>query len=211
LEKHDEIYTFPDTSEGTLALFVEWIYRGGYPDPAINTPAKQAVSSGVRGEETLTGVEATAAAGYHLKGLDHPLLAYLRLYIFSEVYIIPGLKQHTFDRLTAAIKRMGKLQTPVDCVAVTSLLRLAFTKVPLDNSDKLHDWLAHYAAYSLDQLRFHPSFKAILKVTPDLSERMASKLCPTHNPPWTTEASSLFAPGNAKSFESPFGSGKTSK
>jgi hypothetical protein len=59
---------------------------------------------------------------------SHPLLAHLRLYIFSDVYLGSELKQ----------------------LAVISVMRVASLKI--QPSDSLLDWLAHYAAYTVDQL-----------------------------------------------------------
>jgi hypothetical protein len=81
---------------------------------------------------------------------SHPLLAHLRLYIFSDVYLGSELKQLAYERVTACFVGISRPQTLDQQRTVISVMRVASLKI--QPSDSLLDWLAHYAAYTVDQL-----------------------------------------------------------
>ncbi|KAK6813265.1 hypothetical protein RU639_010944 [Aspergillus parasiticus] len=172
-ERQNGVYTFSDTSEETLARFLEWAYRGDYTEPVVKR--KDTASDKVKED----------AASDLLDSLDHPLIAHMALYIFSEVYIVPNLKELVFTKMKAAIEVMNKPHTADDRRGVISLLRLAYTKIPANKSSaELQEWLARYAAYSLKELRGQPSFNDVLELSPDLASKILSRLNPANSPPW---------------------------
>ncbi|KAL2785494.1 hypothetical protein BJX66DRAFT_343005, partial [Aspergillus keveii] len=81
------VYTFQDTSEGTLARFIEWAYTGDYPAtivPAQRTdePAKKEESNETDKVLTAIGAQPTATP----MPSNHPLPAHMRMYIFGAIY-----------------------------------------------------------------------------------------------------------------------------
>jgi hypothetical protein len=187
-EGQDGVYTCSDTTDGTLARFIEWAYRGDYPASVISMDlAQEKIKASDDADET----DASSAAAANVSEstdveLDnHPLLAHLRLYIFSDVYLISELKQLAYEKLTACFVDINRPQTLDRQRAVIDVLRVAFLKVPLN--DSLLDWLAHYAAYSVNQLRLQPSFHDLLEAAPALCSRMMNTLEPATCAPWQGE------------------------
>jgi hypothetical protein len=92
---------------------------------------------------------------------NHPLLAHLRLYIFSDVYLISELKQLAYEKLTACFVDINRPQTLDRQRAVIDVLRVAFLKVPLNDS-LLAGWpiMRHTASINFD---FSPLFTIFLK------------------------------------------------
>ncbi|KAL2857223.1 hypothetical protein BJY01DRAFT_231000 [Aspergillus pseudoustus] len=160
------VYNFQDTSEGTLARFIEWAYTGDYP----------AVTSVLAALGAKPPPESTPA--------NHPLPAHMRVYIFSTIYLIPALRSLAFDRVTACITEIDKPNDLDSQLAVISALRLAFRKFLHD--DPLLDWLRQYAAYSIEKLRVQRDFHDLLLESPELSSRMVLSLIPGQKPPWTS-------------------------
>lgn len=98
------MYTCSDTTDGTLARFVEWAYRGDYPASVIS---KDLVQMKIKASDDADEDNASSAAAANVsENMDvdidnHPLLAHLRLYIFSDAYFIAELKQLAYKKLTA--------------------------------------------------------------------------------------------------------------
>ncbi|KAJ5176636.1 uncharacterized protein N7482_002513 [Penicillium canariense] len=184
-ERESGRYTFTDTSQDTVAQFIEWAYRGDYTEmmlAPIEVPQpKQLKDSAELPNPELTGNENKALQA-------HTLLCHLRLYIFSDVYFVSGLKELAFEKFTAALENMGKPRNLNEQLAVIDCLSLAFSRVPLH--DKLIEWLAQYAAWCLDKLRLQSQFHDLLQRVPALSSRMMDTVNPANEAPWNTTASS---------------------
>ncbi|PKX92972.1 BTB/POZ domain-containing protein [Aspergillus novofumigatus IBT 16806] len=187
-EGEDGVYPCSDTTDGTLARFVEWTYRGDYPASVISMDL---VQEKIKASDDADETDASSAAAANVSEstdveLDnHPLLAHLRLYIFSDVYLISELKQLAYEKLTACFADINRPQTLDQQRAVIASLRVAFLKIPLN--DSLVDWLAHYAAYSVNQLRLQPSFHDLLEAAPALCSRMMNTLTPASAAPWQSQ------------------------
>jgi hypothetical protein len=169
------VYTFQDTSEGTLARFIEWAYTGDYP--AIIVPA-QPTGAPAKKEEESNESQPTATS---MPG-NHQLPAHMRIYIFGAIYLIPNLRSLAFERVTACFTELEKPEDLDTQLAVIAALRLAFRKLLSD--DPLLDWLAQYAAYSIEKLRVQRDFHDLLLESPQLSSRMVLSLIPGQQPPW---------------------------
>ncbi|GFF24889.1 conserved hypothetical protein [Aspergillus lentulus] len=142
----DGVYTCSDTTDGTLARFVEWAYRGDYQASVIS---KDLVQTTLKASDDADEDNASSAAANLSESTDveldnHPLLAHLG-FIFSAT--------HT-----------SKLNQ-----SIIASLRVAFLKIPLN--DSLVDCLAHYAAYIVNQLRLQPSFHDLSEAAPALCSR----------------------------------------
>ncbi|RHZ62802.1 BTB/POZ domain-containing protein [Aspergillus thermomutatus] len=200
-EGQDGVYTCSDTTDGTLARFVEWAYRGDYPASVIS---RDLVQTKIKASDDADEDDASSAAAANVSesmdvDLDnHPLLAHLRLYIFSDAYLIWELKQLAYEKLTACFVDINRPETLDQQRAVIAVLRVAFLKIPLN--DSLLDWLAHYAAYSVNQLRLQPSFHDLLEAAPALCSRMMNTLRPASDAPWQSQTPKhrfpRYKPGN---------------
>lgn len=122
-------YTFEDTSEGTLARFIEWVYTRGYADVIESTePAEQKtkkLEDESKGEQKIM-----TTAQLALTTVNHPLLVHINLYIFSSIYMIPDFCDFVFDKITTCLEELDKPDTLDTQLAVISALRLAFSKLP---------------------------------------------------------------------------------
>lgn len=182
-EEQKGVYTFKDTSEGTLARFIEWAYTGDYPavisaiEP-VETKTKETenTEANVKEENTVTVAETDFTFE------NHPLLAHIHLYIFCSIYLIPDLQNLAFGKMTACFTDLEKPNDLDTQYAVISALRVSFRKLP--THDPLLDWMAQYAAYSIDKLRTQGPFHDLLKSSPILASRMVLSLNPASSPPW---------------------------
>lgn len=177
-EKQKGVYTFKDTSEGTLARFIEWAYTGDYPAviSAIEPVETENTEAKAKEENTVTGAKTD------LTFENHPLLTHINLYIFCSIYLVPDLQDLAFSKMTACftdLERPNDLDTQL---AVISALRVSFHLLPAH--DPLLDWMAQYAAYCIDKLRIQGSFHDLLKCSPMLASRMVHSLNPASLPPW---------------------------
>jgi hypothetical protein len=175
------IYKFEETTEGTLARFIEWAYRGDYPTviSEIGTVQKSlphGIEADVKDPPTVT----TSATD--LTSENHPLLVHVRLYIFSGTYLIPELQDLAFNKVTACFKDLKKPESLDTQLAVIDALQLSFLR--LHEPDALLDWLSQYSAYCIDKLRLQSSFHDLLGDFPILSSRMMLSLNPAPHPPW---------------------------
>ncbi|KAL4905561.1 hypothetical protein BDW74DRAFT_177930 [Aspergillus multicolor] len=200
-ESKKKVYTFQDTSEGTLARFIEWAYTGDYPAIIKATHANEptilkaeAIVNGAKedGKSDNTKSDSTdnldinaislSAPDTDLTHENHPLLAHIRLYVFCSIYIIPELRSLSFTRATAAFKSLDQPTTLETQLGVIAALRVSFRSLLAD--DRLLDWLAHYAAYCLGQLRVQRDFHDLLQESPVLGSRMVLSLHAPRTPPW---------------------------
>ncbi|EAW25302.1 BTB/POZ domain-containing protein [Aspergillus fischeri NRRL 181] len=183
-EGQDGVYTCSDTTDGTLARFIEWAYLGDYQASVISKDLVQTTlkASDDADEDNASSAAANVSESTDVELDNHPLLAHLRLYIFSDAYLIAELKQLAYEKLTACFVDINRPQTLDQQRAIIASLRVAFLKIPLN--DSLLDWLAHYAAYSVNQLRLQPSFHDLLEAAPALCSRMMNTLCPASTAPW---------------------------
>ncbi|KAL3448122.1 hypothetical protein BJX65DRAFT_307409 [Aspergillus insuetus] len=118
-----------NTSEGTLARFIEWAYTGD--DPATIVPA-QSTGEPAKKEESNETDKVLTATGRNQR------LPPCRATIHSR---------HTcgsFERVTACFTELDKPEDLDTQLAVIAALRLAFRKLLTD--DPLLDWLGQYVA-----------------------------------------------------------------
>ncbi|RDW68883.1 BTB/POZ domain-containing protein [Aspergillus mulundensis] len=200
-ESKKKVYTFQDTSEGTLARFIEWAYTGDYPtilkathanEPTILKAEPSPNGTKTDGETEKTKSDSPDNLDINLISLsapetdltheNHPLLAHIRLYVFCSIYIIPDLRDLAFTRVTTAFKDLNQPTTLDTQLAVIAALRISFHN--LLANDRLLDWLAHYAAYCLGQLRVQRDFHDLLQEAPVLGSRMVLSLSAPGTPPW---------------------------
>lgn len=194
-EAQKGVYTFQDTSAGTLGRFIEWAYTGDYPAVLSATTSalsetKEAENAGDKIEEEDGGRNRIATEGIDLVAENHPLLAHIQLYIFCIIYLIPDLQQLAFEKLSTCLIDLEKPDNLSTQLAVIAALRVAFLRLP--PQDPLLDWLAQYAAYCVDELRLQKDFLDLLSESPLLSSRMILSLNPGSSPPWKTKTPKYF-------------------
>jgi hypothetical protein len=187
------VYKFQDTSDGTLARFIEWAYTDNYPDVITAThPVDR--KSGKEDTATTNAEEGDtlSAAGTIFTPDNHPLLAHIRLYIFCSIYLIPDLQKLAFEKVTARFADLKEPDSLDRQLAVIAALRVSFRK--LSTQDPLLDWQAQYAAYCVGKLRLQRGFYELLRESPTLSTRMVLFLNPASSPPWkTTHSEHVYA------------------
>lgn len=170
-------YTFKETTHDTVARFIEWTYRGDYSEDELTPmnvlhaekPDPESPQSGLTSDENKT-LQA------------HTPLCHLRVYIFSDTYLVSELKDLSFEKFTAVVRDIGRPKNLDEQLAVIDCLSLAFSKLPLH--DKLPAWLAQYAAWCLENLRLQTKFHELLQAIPSLSYRMMDTLNPAKEAPW---------------------------
>lgn len=193
-ERESGRYTFTDTSHDTVAQFIEWAYRGNCTDLTL-TPVEEPLQSRQSKSlsESFSHSEPADNKNEDKPNIQaHTLLCHLRVYIFSDVYLVSGLKKLAFDRFTAILADMGKPKNIDEQLAVIDCLSLAFSSIPLH--DELPGWLAHYAAWCVDKLRLQGKFHDLLQSLPALSSRMMETLIPAHDAPWNTKSRNYRVP-----------------
>lgn len=91
-EEQRGLYIFKDTSERTLARFIEWSYTGDYPS-AISAiePAETSTKEIEKVEPIIEEKNAMTATETDFTFENHQLLAHIHLYIFASIYLIPDL------------------------------------------------------------------------------------------------------------------------
>lgn len=182
-ETYQSKYTCKDTTDGTLACFVEWAYRADYGDELKPTKTTRAKSVSSEVGNDFSAKKMTKA---DVEMDNHPLLTHLRLYIFGDIYLVENLKQSAFGKLTACLRSLDVPDDLGSQLAVIAMLRLASSELPLDND--LLDWLAQYASYNLDKLRLQSSFHDLLRTQPGLGSCMIRTLRAASGPPWEFES-----------------------
>lgn len=189
--------TFQETRYETVAQFVEWAYRGDYtevvPLPAdLPGETKSEDSSSLEGGVKMS-VDGFSKARTPLQSTfsspvdgsqGHTLLCHLQVYIFSDLNMIPALKDLAFEKFTAVLKSMGKPRSMMEQLAVVDCLELTFSKVPFH--DKLPGWLAQHASWCME-LRLQSKFHDLLQRWPGIGSRMMNSLRPCQLPPWESQ------------------------
>lgn len=190
--------TFAETRYETVAQFVEWAYRGDYSE-VVTLPAdlpgetKSEDSSSLKGgmkmsvddfSKARTPSQSTLASSTDGPPA-HTLLCHLQVYIFSDLNMIPALKDLAFAKFTAVLKSMGKPRSMTEQLAVVDCLELTFSKVPFH--DKLPGWLAQHAAWCMEELRLQGKFHDLLRRLPGVGSRMINSLRPCQLPPWESQ------------------------
>ncbi|KAB8213028.1 hypothetical protein BDV33DRAFT_197134 [Aspergillus novoparasiticus] len=159
-EGQSGVYKFEEVTEGTIARFIEWAYRGDYPTTISGTNIGQTPTLPEGIETDIDKKAANTTPETDFTSENHPLLVHIRLYIFSETYLIPDLHQLAYEKVTACL-------------------------TDLDIPNSLDTQLA-YAAYCLDKLRVQGPFHDLLREFPTLSSRMILSLGPASSPLWRT-------------------------
>jgi hypothetical protein len=180
-------YAFTETTLDTVAQFTEWAYTGDYTDTTV---IDIDVPESIQDEDSGNGLECPPPSppvdGGESKTVQaHTLLGHLRLYKFSEIYLVPQLNELAFSKFTAVLVEMGKPKNLQEQLVVIDCLSLAFSELLL--GDELQQWLARYAAWSLESLRHQTEFQDLLQTSPALSSRMMDMLIPVSEPPWSTK------------------------
>lgn len=195
-EAESKRYTFTETADMTISQFVEWAYKGDYAEPDSSTVDNCQGKHHKHKQEAPEG-KMTTATSQDIADADevlmyHTLLCHLRVYIFADTYLVLGLKTLAFEKLTAGLIEMGQPSTLNEQLAVVDCLKEAFTRVPA--RDDLLDWLARYAAWSLDRLRQVTQFHDVLKDRPALGSCMMETLNPATEAPWKAKPRKLRVP-----------------
>ncbi|KAH8697699.1 hypothetical protein BGW36DRAFT_296614, partial [Talaromyces proteolyticus] len=181
-EGENGVYKFKETTEGTVTRFIEWAYRGDYPDPVYEAGFIE--NSEVSTKESAEKDSVISDTDLELTRDDHPLLAHVQLYIFCDIYGIKQLKDLVFSKLTSRLADIGKPERLDAQLAIIDVLRIFFASIHPDND--LADWLAHYAAYCMDKLLLQNDFIDLLQQAPVLGSRMMDYLHPASTPPWNS-------------------------
>lgn len=190
-EGQSGVYEFQEVAEGTIARFIEWAYRGDYPATVSGTNIGQIPTLLESTETNIDKKPASTTPKSHFTPENHPLLVHIRLYMFSETYLVPDLQQLAYEKVAACLTDLDKPKSLDTTLVVIDALRLSFPRLP--QHDRLLDWLLRYAAYCLDKLREQGPFHDLLEEFPTLSSRMMMSLGPASSPPWrTTQPTNLF-------------------
>ncbi|KAF3389505.1 hypothetical protein F1880_003896 [Penicillium rolfsii] len=200
--------TFQETRYETVAQFVEWAYRGDYTEVfplPIDLPRETESEPSVDSSSLEGGVKMSANDFSKVRTFSeitpsssmdgsqaHTLLSHLRVYIFSDIYLVPALKDLAFEKFTAVLKSMGKPQSMTEQLAVIDCLALTFSKVPVH--DKLPEWLAQHASWCVEELRLQSKFHDLLQRLPGIGSRMMGSLRPAQHPPWTLQTRDYSVP-----------------
>ena len=131
-------YIFKDTSEGTLARFIEWAYTGDYP--AVISALGPVKTSTKETESVIKEKNTVTTAKPDLTLENHPLLAHVHLYIFCSIYSIPDLQHLTFSKMAARFMDLKKPNDPDTQVAVISTLRVSFGNLPTHTQRMILFW-----------------------------------------------------------------------
>ena len=159
-EKKDGAYTIQDTTDETVARFVEWAYKNDY---SVEVRFSGASSLSEKMDE---------------EGRNCSLLVHAQIYVFAHVYGIESLQSLAYNKLTANIIALH----PNTLDYLTAIIRtLNTTFSSLHQDDKLLDWLGHYAAWLIEHLKSHPEFHAVL---PKLAYSIIRHMPPAKLPPW---------------------------
>lgn len=138
VEEQNRLYIFKDTSEGTLARFIEWAYTGDYP--VVVSAAEPGETSTKETEPVVKEKNTVTTAGTDLTFESHPLLAHVHLYIFCSIYSIPDLQHLTFSKMAARFMDLKKPNDPDTQVAVISTLRVSFGNLPTHTQRMILFW-----------------------------------------------------------------------
>ncbi|KAL1954741.1 hypothetical protein VTO42DRAFT_741 [Malbranchea cinnamomea] len=165
-EATEGVYKFEDTSEETLAQFIEWAYTGDYATIAC-TAADQSPERKEDEQVSLQKENVTPQA--------HPFLEHVHLYLFGCIYLIPHLQDLAFRKLKVLALELG---TPESLGAQATVITALCVSAPelAATDDRLMEWLIQYAAYYFRQLRRHPYFHQTLAENINLSMKLLQHL-----------------------------------
>lgn len=203
----EELYTFGDTSDGTLVRFIEWAYREDYPDQIsgfyltdINVKPSASADEDTENETTELGTREeannTMQAEVDEVTENNPLVSHLRMYGFAQVYGIEALGTMAFDRLTTCLEMIDVPREIMQQLAVVAALEIAFTTI--NRHDRLIEWLAHYASYCVEELRLQSTFHKLLEDVPILGSAMMRYMSPPLFAPWDFESEKINPPHTFK-------------
>lgn len=178
-EGAETIYLFHDTSENTLVRFVEWAYRGDYPETIQNVGP------------TSTHVLLSSSADEGITAGDGPLNCHMQMYVFAHVYGISRLESMAFGRITTCLEEISIPKNEKVKMEVIYVMEMGFRKIFRD--DRLLNWLGHYASFCLSELKETPAFQELLEETPSLSLAMLKHLNPASSAPWPRDSMSTNA------------------
>ncbi|EED13789.1 conserved hypothetical protein [Talaromyces stipitatus ATCC 10500] len=173
-EGTENIYRFQDTSDNTLLRFIEWAYRGDYPENI----AKPSLAST---NPTL----ASSSSDNDTTTAEDPLSCHIQVYIFAHVYGISRLGLVAYDRITDRLRAINKPKDGKVKLQVISLMDLAFKKI--HRGDRLLTWLGNYASFCLSELRVVSEFQKVVEEAPSLSLAMLKYNNPASVAPWSPD------------------------
>ncbi|GFN20637.1 uncharacterized protein AtWU_10444 [Aspergillus tubingensis] len=152
IEKAVDDYVCMDTEASTLSALVGWVYTGEYPEKA--DLEKCDIKCASNHEES---VECKIADSIS----DN-----IQLYVFCDRHSIPELASLAITQMKKIMSGMGDSRIHVS-VALTSAARFALSK--LKENDPLFAYLAHFAAYHIEILRYSGSFCTLLSDHPNFA------------------------------------------
>ncbi|KAL7269477.1 hypothetical protein RUND412_007863 [Rhizina undulata] len=153
-----------DVSEGTIARFCQWAYTGDYYDvfSHITEPVKTGKTTPSYKPPSST-IEKASPVEPQTESEESPLI-HARVYVFADKFNIPGLKNVSFNKLKAMLKKFGQLKDDMQRKLIIQLIAYSFGNLPARaKRDKLLVWLGKYAAIMIAKLRRFPEFFDIVE------------------------------------------------
>ncbi|KAG0637653.1 hypothetical protein HOY80DRAFT_249007 [Tuber brumale] len=154
-EGTEGIIRLPDEGEEALTLFTEWAYTGEY---------------GHGGDTLITNT------GNHTEPKQDPWLSlheHLQLYVFSDKFNIPVLKQLAESKFHLQISCV-KPTTNKDVSGIVLVIGYAYDNLP--SSDPILGFLAQYASCNLELLRPTTRFNQLISARPELLKELLMNL-----------------------------------
>ncbi|KAK1143320.1 hypothetical protein N8T08_006847 [Aspergillus melleus] len=178
-EFKEGVYTCTDTTHDTLALAVEWMYTGSYT-MAAHMPLEARTGQPVGTEQ---GVNPSNLSELAEEMKSDPIIAHLRLYTFSDLYLMTDLNILAYNRLAHHLANVDRTTKRGETQrAIIAMLHLAFSKIK--PGDKFLNWLAHFASWNLEVLLSQTLFNDLLADVPALGSLMMTSLSPATSSPW---------------------------
>ncbi|KAG0637652.1 hypothetical protein HOY80DRAFT_1138183 [Tuber brumale] len=149
------IICLPDEGEEALTLFTKWAYTGEYGHKS-DTPL--------------------ASTGNHIKLKQDPwqsLHKHLQLYVFSDKFNIPILKQLAESKFYAEISCV-KPTTSKDASGLVLVIGYAYDNLP--SPGPILKFLAQYASWKLELLRPTDGFNELILARPEFLKELLMNL-----------------------------------
>ncbi|KAH8427578.1 uncharacterized protein LDX57_005292 [Aspergillus melleus] len=133
--------------------------------------------------ETEQGVKPSNLSELAEEMKSDPIITHLRLYTFSDLYLMTDLNNLAYNKLTHHLANVDRTTKRVETQrAIIAMLHLAFSKIK--PGDKLLNWLAHFASWNLEVLLSQTLFNDLLVDVPALGSLMMTSLNPATSSPW---------------------------
>lgn len=203
----------PHVPEETMIRFLQFCYTGNYPERIKPEEVEKAAteSAVTEGETVTVDGDAAAAAPAGANGdaaedadaeapaeVDEQAVAYERLepnaqiYVFSEMYNIPLLKDIAYANIAAIISGTGysTLDDATVRTAYINFFKYCFENLPeREDADKLLKFVARYAAWSLHKFRGDDEFYKFFVNSErmDFIKLLFNSLAECGQAPWETD------------------------